>query len=420
MERSRPTATSRSSLGRDAGRTLSPGSLGRRGLRRAVRILGAWTIGSYGKLVVTRRSPPSDRPRRILLIRLDLLGDVLFSMQGVEQMRASLPEAYIAVLVLPYTAPLARLYGSVNDVFTVDTNRIRSVRGLLDPRTWFGYWSAVRMLRSQDFDVAISLSGQMGSLWAYLSGAPRTVGYEGEAYPNLLTNPVPGGRFNWRIPDTEYVSKLVESIGPSPLRTPPVLPLPEHVLQAGRRALVRAGYDEARPLVLIHAGAVNGSAKRWPAENWSRFVDELSARAEIQIALIGSATDAPLAETVQRGARTPMVSLAGETTVDALIGVLAQADLIASGDSGPLHLGSAAGRPVLCVYGPTDPRIHGPFRPVAPVRLLRSDIVCSPCYSMAATAECPLGDPVCMRLVTVESMVAAALDLLQPAANTNF
>jgi ADP-heptose:LPS heptosyltransferase len=140
----------------------------------------------------------------------------------------------------------------------------------------------------------------------------------------------------------------------------------------------------------------------------------------VQIALIGSAADAPLVEEVRRRTRTPVISLAGKTDIEALIGVIAHADLVASGDSGPLHLAAAAGRPVLSVYGPTDPRIHGPYRPVAPVRLLRSDIVCSPCYSMAATAECPLGDPVCMKLVRPEPMVRAALALLQPAANTSF
>jgi hypothetical protein len=52
--------------------------------------------------------------------------------------------------------------------------------------------------------------------------------------------------------------------------------------------------------------------------------------------------------------------------------------------------------------------------------LHRADIVCSPCYSMAATAECPLGDPICMRLVSVERMLESAEDLLQAAANTSF
>jgi ADP-heptose:LPS heptosyltransferase len=156
-------------------------------------------------------------------------------MQGVEQLRARYPDAYIAVLVLPYTASLARLYDSVDEVFTVDTNRIRTLRGLLDPRTWLDYRSVVQVLRARHFDVAVSLSGQMGSLWAHLSGASRSVGYLKEAYPHLLTDPVPGGRFDWRIPDTSYVTRLVETLGAPPLNGPPVLPLPQRVLDAGRR-----------------------------------------------------------------------------------------------------------------------------------------------------------------------------------------
>lgn len=374
----------------------------------------------YGQITRADRPRPTGEPRRFLLIRLDLLGDVLHSMQGVQQLRARYPDAYIAVLVLPYTAPLARLYDSVDEVFTVDTNLIRTLRGLLDPRTWLRYWLAMQALRARQFDVAVSLSGQMGSLWAHMSGAPRTVGYASEAYPHLLTDPVPGGRFDWRIPDTDYVSRLVETLGAPPLEGPPLLPVPGRVRAAGRRVLDGAGIDDTRPLVLIHAGSINGSAKRWPAGNWSRLADDLSGRADVQFALIGSAADAPLAEAVRRGAGVPMVSLAGKTDIETLIGVIARADLVVSGDSGPLHLAAAAARPVLAVYGPTDPRIHGPYRPVAPVQLLRSDIVCSPCYSMAATAECPLGDPICMRLVTVGPMVRAALDLLQPAAKTSF
>lgn len=334
-------------------------------------------------------------------------------MQGVEQLRATYPDAYIAVLVLPYTAPLARLYAPADEVITVDTNRIRTVRGLLDPRTWLAYWSTLQLLRSRRFDVAVSLSGQMASLWAHLSGAPRTVGYADEAYPNLLTNPVPGGRFTWRIPDVMYVSRLIETLGPPPIDFSPVLQVPDRVLEAGRRVLHEAGIDPSRPLVLIHAGALNGSAKRWPPAHWSRFTDEITARSGARVALIGAAGDAPLAEDVRRAAASGPVSLAGKTDIEALIGVIALADLVASGDSGPLHIAAAAGVPTLAVFGPNDPRVHGPFRPAAGARLLRADIVCSPCYSLASTAECPLGDPVCMRLVTPEPMVRAALSLLE-------
>jgi hypothetical protein len=64
------------------------------------------------------------------------------------------------------------------------------------------------------------------------------------------------------------------------------------------------------------------------------------------------------------------------------------------------------------VYGPTDPSVHGPFNPSGPVSLHRKDLVCSPCYTMAGTADCPLGHTMCMRLVPVADMLRSALHLL--------
>jgi ADP-heptose:LPS heptosyltransferase len=134
------------------------------------------------------------------------------------------------------------------------------------------------------------------------------------------------------------------------------------------------------------------------------------------VALIGAAGDLPIAREVMQLAEVPIASLVGETSIEDLVALIARADLIASGDSGPLHLAVALGRPLVSVYGPTDPAIYGPFNPAGPSAVHRFDLPCSPCYTMAMSAECPLGDPICMRLVTVEEMVKSARTLLSGEA----
>jgi hypothetical protein len=67
---------------------------------------------------------------------------------------------------------------------------------------------------------------------------------------------------------------------------------------------------------------------------------------------------------------------------------------------------------VVSVFGPTDPAVYGPYHPRAPAVVLRHDLPCSPCYTMASGAECPLGDPICMRLVTVTQVVQSVLEVL--------
>ena len=131
------------------------------------------------------------------------------------------------------------------------------------------------------------------------------------------------------------------------------------------------------------------------------------------VVLAGAAGDLPVAREIEALVRDRVISLVGRTSITELAALLDRATLVASGDSGPLHLAVALGRPLLAVYGPTDPRIYGPYGARAAVSLHRRALPCSPCYTLAATAECPLGDPICMRLITPGEMVASALVLLR-------
>lgn len=356
--------------------------------------------------------PPQTGVTRILVIRLDLLGDVLFSTVGVRALRATFPEAHIAMLTLPYTAPLARAYPELDEVFTLDTNRIRRPSGLLDPRTWRAYWRTFRAIRARNFDIALSLSGRTASLCAFLSASPRTIGYDLEAYPHVLTDRVPGGRYVERKHEVAYVARLVQAAGATSVPAHLSAPVDERARQRVRRLLYEEGIGPAETLIVIHAGSINGAAKRWPPASWASFCEAIAVQTGARLVLAGAGSDQQIAREVLAGTRNA-VSLVGRTSVEELVALLSVADLVASGDSGPLHLAVALGVPLLGVYGPTDPAVHGPYNPEAPVVVHRRDLACSPCYTMAAMADCPLGDPICMRLVGVREMAASAIRLLE-------
>lgn len=392
----------------------------RASLRRVVVTASYYLVAAVGLIyrLLFRGHQCAHPPRTILVVRLDLLGDVLFSRQAALSLRAAFPNARIVLLTLPYTAPLARLYPEVDDVIEVDTNRIRSVRGLLNPSTWTAYYRAAQALRSLRPDRTVSLSGRMASLWAFLSGAPCVVGYADEAFPFMLTHKVPGGRYLERKHEVEYVRRLAEAAGGAPVGQGLSVDVPESTMAEVDRLLADRGISPDDRVVVVHAGSINGSAKRWPAPQWASFSDALQSQAHVKTVLVGSESDSAIATQVLERATVAPISLVGTTSVDQLIAVLSRADLVATGDSGPLHLAVALGRPLLGVYGPTDPCIHGPFQPRAPVAVHRRDLPCSPCYTMTASAECPLGDPICMRLVSVEDMVASAVQLLQGSTKT--
>lgn len=341
------------------------------------------------------------------------MGDLLFTRPLLLAMRDRYPDASITLLTLPYTMPLANLYDEVDEIVTVDTNAIRTPRGLCSRTIWMEYFSVARSLRRQHFDLGVSVCGRMASLCIFLAGTKRSLGYSKEAYPFLLDQVAPGGRYRERKHEVEYVRALAAFAGTGTAPQRLALATPPENATAFQARLQSVGVDASDRLVVIHAGAVNGSAKRWPPAYWAQFADRIAHKTEVKIVLAGAVADEPLASEVRARAAAPVLSLVGMTSMVELVELIARADLVASGDSGPLHLAVALGRPLVAAYGPTDPCVHGPYHPRASVRIHRADIPCSPCYSMAATAECPLGDPICMRLVTVDQMVASALELLR-------
>jgi lipopolysaccharide heptosyltransferase II len=179
------------------------------------------------------------------------------------------------------------------------------------------------------------------------------------------------------------------------------------------RMLAARGIDDGSLLIGVHAGSINGSAKRWPAAHWAELADRLQEELGARVVLTGSRAEMPIARGVAGLMRTRPIVLTGETSVDELAAVLARCDLVLSGDSGPLHMAVALNRPTISIYGPTDPAISGPFpRPGQTAVVLRTGIGCSPCYNALATADCPYGNAVCMSHLTVDTAYAAARRVL--------
>jgi len=384
-------------------------------VRRIVRRLTCAAIARLG--APTGRTDPTDLKEfansveRILIIRLDLLGDVAFTLACLAPLRARYPRARISIMTLPYTAGLAELYLEVDDVIALDTNLIRTPRSLFHPRTWVAYVRVLLMVRRRRYDVAISVSGQMASLCARLSGARRTIGYLQEAYPHVLTDSIPGGRYAEPVPEVRYVMRLLEGLGvESGKYSLPIIPELASTLM--NSMLAAEGIVPEDRLLVVHAGSGVGSAKRWPEERWQEFLREMGPDHGVRLVIIGSAGDMPLVRRILNGLPFPVVSLVGRTDVALSAAVIKRADVVVSADSGPLHLAVALQTPVVGLYGPTDPAIYGPQWGHGAAVVLRHGLPCSPCYRGTSIADCPLGDPVCMRLIEVPRVVRAVRALL--------
>ncbi len=357
-----------------------------------------------------------DRPlQSILVVRVDLLGDVVLSLPAVRALRRRFPEARIDMLVQKSSAAILDGHPDIDKVLAYDPHIWRQPTTYLRPSQWHNALQILRTLREARYDLAISISGDMGSILTRLSGARRRIGYAREAYRFFLTDPVPGGRYRIRQHETEYTLALARAAGadteeadarPRLACSPAASERVTAMLHNARSTLGHAG-----PLIALHGGARNGQAKRWPTGHFARLAERLTVEMDALVVLTGAKNEALLAEAIQRQCRSRLINLVGKTSLPELVALLAASDLVISGDSGPMHIASAVDTPLIALHGPTDPALSGPTSPFAVV--LRRDLWCSPCYNASATAECPFGNPVCMKGLSPDLVFATAREQLR-------
>ena len=178
--------------------------------------------------------------------------------------------------------------------------------------------------------------------------------------------------------------------------SPAALPRPVLQVSPAQIAAVaaRLGLHPTRPVLAFAPGAEFGSAKRWPTSHFA-FLAQLIRRAhpEVQIVLLGSPKDKAVCDEIT-ALHADVINLAGSTTLADAIALIAGAAAMVSNDSGLLHIASALNRPIVALYGPTDPTHAPPFSDIA--QSLSLHLSCAPCRQR----ECPLQHHNCMRNLT--------------------
>ena len=353
-------------------------------------------------------TPQTFHPKRILVIRLDLIGDLVLSLTVVRALKRTYPEADIDLLAIPASAKVATFDPNLSEIFTYDPNIWRRPKALLQPKNWRDALALRRKLHARHYDLAVSVYANWAATLAVLSGAQRRVGYRREGFPGFMTDNVPGGipgRWRHWSPldnkhEVDYCLELAKVAGATltPADRIPRLFVDGKTKQEVAQLLQREGVQSGKPLIVCHINSNNGQSKRWPLPYWATLLDRLIREKEAQIVLTGAPVDLPQIEGVLKRMHEQPINLAARTSLTQLTALLQQADLLISGDSGPLHMGVACGTPIIGIYGPTNPSLGGPVDPNATV--LRSTIWCSPCYNAQDTADCRFYTTQCMKNIT--------------------
>jgi predicted lipopolysaccharide heptosyltransferase III len=345
----------------------------------------------------------------ILLVRLRLIGDVVFTTPAIRALRRHYPDARITYIVEEEAEPVVRHNPHLDAVIVARSphapGRLRADLAL------------IRRLRRERYDLAIDFhGGPRSSMLTWLSGAPRRIGYEVAGRSWMYTTRVPRPRV--LRPRHSVVSQwdvlLPLGIAPPDAEIDATeMPEDSAAVAAVVERLAVAGIGIDHPIVVVHVSAGN-PFRRWPAASFVELVCRLASKdPKRRIILTSGPSDAEAAAAIARDARARLTANeraaiveCGEFTLAELRALIARAALYIGGDSGPLHIAGTTGVPVVGLYGPTLPIRSQPFRSATFSSLAAEvrNLPCRPCDQRA----CEPGDFRCLSGITADAVAALA------------
>ncbi|WP_197066251.1 glycosyltransferase family 9 protein [Thermorudis peleae] len=356
----------------------------------------------------SRPSSPWQTISRLLVVRLDNMGDVVLLSPALRALKAALPHVSITLLASPAGQHAAALLPWINDVI-VWRAVWQDVGGSLP----FDPWRErvlIANLAQQQFDAAIiftsfSQTAHVPGYVCYLAGIPLRAGMVKEFGGSVLTTEIR------HEPDCQHQAerniRLVEHLGfPVVDRRLEVRITPTGMTEA-HNLLAHFGLTRRTPYVLIHPGA-SCQARRYPPHRFAIVIEEL-IRLGLPVVITGTERERSFIEPLLANQRSGVYPIIGQTSLPAFAALIDSAAVVVCGNTLPLHLADALGTPVVALYSGTDLEVQWAPR-FTPHRILRRPTPCTPCYRFT----CAFGDEQpCLDIdpATVVEAISSLLDM---------
>ncbi|MFH0935504.1 MAG: lipopolysaccharide heptosyltransferase II, partial [Candidatus Omnitrophota bacterium] len=329
------------------------------------------------QLTVHRRN---NDPRRILVVRTDRIGDVLLSTPVIRALREEYPNAYIAMMVSAYARDIAEGNPWLDEVITYDKDARH--------KGWLSSLKFACSLKKRKFDLALILHPtNRVHLVTFFAAIPRRIGYD-RKLGILLTDRIKHRKQFGEKHESQYNFDLLRHLGLGAAAKDLFMPIKPESEQWAKEILRESGIKEEDQILIIHPGA-SCPSKIWPNERFAEAADKLAKEYKLKVLVVAGPKDIVQAQAVIKKMHTPALNLAGRTSISHLASILKKCRLFISNDSGPVHIASAVGTPVISIFGRSQaglsPRRWGPLG--AKDKALHKDVGCIECLAHNCVRE---------------------------------
>ena len=345
--------------------------------------------------------------KRILIVRTDRIGDVILSTPVIKALRDNYPHAYIAMMVSPYAKDIVEGNPYLDQVIIYDKEGKH--------KSWPRSIKFSQRLKKKKFDLAVILHPiNRVHLIIFFAGIPRRIGYN-KKIGFLLTDKIKHTKQLGQKHELEYNLDLIRHLGIEAEDKNLFMPIRLESEKWADALFKQEGIKEKDLLLTIHPGA-SCPSKIWPNDRFAEVADKLIEKYGFKALIVAGPKDIALAKSLIKHMHHAAIDLSGKTSVSQLASLLKRSRLFISNDSGPVHIASAVGVPVVSIFGRTQkglsPKRWGPVG--IKNKVLHKEVGCIECLAHNCIKEFA-----CLKAITVDDCLKAA-DLImkdEPAVN---
>jgi heptosyltransferase-1 len=331
---------------------------------------------------------------KILIIKPSSLGDIIHALPFLKAVKDTFPDASVDWVVSKNLRGILEDNPLINELIVFDKDSWKSIKNI--PKTSRDISRLRKTLKSRNYDIVVDLQGLLRSgLMSLSTPSPLRVGFadarEGSRF--MYNRKVAVNGITHAVDKNLEVAKAIGA-------TAKKAEFPLSIDDNSKRK-IKELLRNVKEYILILPSA-RWSSKRWPPENFAALISKLS----IPCVISGSSADREIClkliknitETGKTTNQPKIINLCGETSLKELAALIEGAKAVVSNDSGPMHIAAALNRPVIALFGPTDPSKTGPYgwQKNKDLKVIRRDVSCSPCFKKSCK------EPLCMTEISAE------------------
>ena len=356
--------------------------------------------------------------KKFIIINPFGIGDVLFTTPVIRAIKNSEPGSFIGYWCNERVKDILKDNPNIDKIFALSRGDLKKI---YHKSIWQGmrnFLGLINSIKKEGFDTALDFSlDHRYSFIAKIAGIKKRVGFNYKKRGRFLTDKIDINGYSDKHA-VEYYLDLLRPIGIIPGNSNLELFVSEEADIKAKGILSRYAINQKDLVIGIAPGAgaswgKDAHLKHWPAIKFGELGDRIINDFNARVVILGDKSERPIAEAITKSMRARPIDLAGETTLEELIAIINNLDILITNDGGPLHIAAALSKKTVSFFGPVDPKVYGPY-PYDENRhiVLRKSLKCSPCYVNFRLLNC-IRNRECIETIDVDSAMNAVVKLLQ-------